>query len=768
MSFTRARTVVLAGTLAALAIAPVARAAGADVHTHATLPGIAPKIFPSATTTVLARAAQNRSCIQRLRTGASVARLTYTAPADGQLTAHLQGRGFRDDWDLAVFDARGRRLQGSGAFFSNEVVKAPMRKGQSVSLQACRLKGNDRTMPLKTTFVGVPLEIGAATPKMKFLKVRILGRAEYNRLEALASTTSLIDVTHDVQNGRAMVIAYTPETVDRIRSAGFLVEVVDHDMAATFQRERERDRAYTRAVGAGGSPLPSGRTEYRVLEDFYTELKGLADRYPDLVRPVPLKGKSAEGRDLVAIEIGKDVRSAADGRPYFLLNGIHHAREWPAAETPLEFAIDVVTNYGKDPRITKILEQTRLIVQPLTNADGYNNSRSSPVDPEPDGGTYNVTGLSPGPGANAYRRKNCNYPFPTVVPCELQLGVDPNRNYPESWGGPGASSNPHSQTYRGPSAGSEPEIKTVRELVSQFQATSLLAMHNVAALVLRPPGLEADGFAPDEKGLKELGDKMGKVTGYTSQYGWQLYDTTGTTDDWSYAATGGYGFTIEIGPSGGEFHANYQTGVIDQYLGSGKLKGKGLREAFLLAAEHATNPAASGRITGRAPAGRTLRLKKQFKTQSFTVCGAAELTPVTGADTQPDYCAGPGAVQETAETLETTMVVPASGRFTYWTNPSTRPFVKKAGRTESWKLTCEDGGKAIESHELVIDRGDVVKLDLPCGGTLVEDERVSGPKKTKKKSALQRCLTKAKRIKSKSKRKRAQRTCRRKHGRKRR
>ena len=40
---------------------------------------------------------------------------------------------------------------------------------------------------------------------------------------------------------------------------------------------------------------------------------------------------------------------------------------------------------------------------------------------------------------------------------------------------------------------------------------------------------------------------MAAENGYTSQKGYELYDTTGTTEDWSYSATGGFGFTFEIG-----------------------------------------------------------------------------------------------------------------------------------------------------------------------------------------------------------------------------
>jgi hypothetical protein len=369
---------------------------------------------------------------------------------------------------------------------------------------------------------------------------------------------------------------------------------------------------------------------------------------------------------------------------------------------------------------------------PLTNADGFNNSRSAPINPDPEQGigpVWSATGLAPAPGTGAYRRKNCNYPFPSAVPCELQLGVDPNRNYGYKWGGPGASSMPHSQTYRGPGPFSEPEVQAVRELVTRIQATSLLTIHNVAALVLRPPGLEEDGFAPDEARLKALGDRMAKVTGYTSQYGWELYDTSGTTDDWSYPTTGGFGYTIEIGPPGGDFHLNYEKGVVNEYLGENQRPGQGLREAYLMAAENAKEPRDTSRISGRAPAGRTLKITKQFQTETYEVCSVADPAPVGVGDLF--YCAGPSEVMKLDQKHESSMVVPSSGRFTWWVNPSTRPYVFKAGQREAWTLTCQDGDRVVETHQIVVDRGQVARLDLPCGGKLPSAKK----KKAKRKAA---------------------------------
>ena len=87
----------------------------------------------------------------------------------------------------------------------------------------------------------------------------------------------------------------------------------------------------------------------------------------------------------------------------------------------------------------------------------------------------------------------------------------------------------------------------MRELVSSRQVTTLITNHTYSDLVLRPPGLRSQGDPPDEPIYKDLGDTMAAENGYTSQKGWELYDTTGTTEDWSYFATGGLGFTFEIG-----------------------------------------------------------------------------------------------------------------------------------------------------------------------------------------------------------------------------
>jgi hypothetical protein len=363
------------------------------------------------------------------------------------------------------------------------------------------------------------------------------------------------------------------------------------------------------------------------------------------------------------------------------------------------------------------------VVQPYTNVDGFVVSRGTPelVDPDsPENLVYSTaTGVVILGGSLQYKRKNCNpYPLAAVgQPCELNLGTDNNRNYPHTWGGGGASTNPNDQSYRGVGPGSEPETKAVQEFQLSVNAPVLISMHNIAAKVLRPPGTEAEGFAPDEAGLVELGKRMATATGYANERGFQLYDVTGGTKDWSYAATGAFGYTVETGPADGDFHGAYQSVVVDQYAGEAgtPTAGRGMREALIAAALWTREETQTSRIAGRAPAGRTLRLTKNITTLTSPVCAVAAIIPLSATQATPDECIQPGDVIEVPEKLDISTKVPASGRFTWWVNPSTRPYAKAA---EAYTLTCEDNGTVVETKQVTVARGQTVTLDLPCGGTL--------------------------------------------------
>src|SRR3954454_19241138 len=511
-----------------------------------------PTSLPPVKRTLTAAGTTSARCDQGLRSGRGIATTAYSAPMAGFVDARSSGA--RGDWDLALYDMRnpGRALQGSNGFGSAEVTQSWATAGQRFVVQACRRSGGGASLPVAITFTNVAMPKGDIAPQMLRVTVK---REDLGKLEALG-----VDVTHSARVGSVDVLITAAKELSALKSAGFKYRVLDSNVFQTEQREAAKTRAY--AAADGPSALPTGRKEYRNLEDFEAELKQIVAKYPSIARPVELPKKSFQGRPLMGVELSTNVKATDDGKPVYFVMGTHHAREWPAAEIPMEFAWYIAKGSESDDQVKSLLKRERIVVVPVINPDGYVTSRTTPsaYDTTGQSGLDTAEEVATG-GFGAYRRKTCSGAVPDgTFPCLLQWGVDPNRNYGEGWGAAGASSNPYTQTFRGLSPWSESETQAVHEYSRSRQVTALVTVHNFASLVLRPPGLRVKGKAIDEDRMKQLGDTMAADTGYTSQYSWQLYDTSGTTEDWNYAAAGTYGYTIELGPAdwqGGMFHVAY-------------------------------------------------------------------------------------------------------------------------------------------------------------------------------------------------------------------
>jgi len=579
------------------------------------------------------------------------------------------------------------------------------------------LAGALAAVAVGASLLAVPTASSSAAAGSNFFAPRLVTvdtpvRGDKERLQALG-----LDLTEHAGHDYIEAVLHTPADLTRLTEAGFTYDVRIPDLIARGLEVAELNDAYAASVVK--SPMPSGRDSYRTLADYNADMSMLAKKHPKIVKKISLKRPSLDGRTIHGVEIGKGVRKGLQDQPTFLLMGVHHAREWPSGELAMEFAVDLVKNYGKSERITGLLQKARVIVVPVVNVDGFELSRTDGEyidlreanDYDPLEGSASIL-ATPG---QAYKRKNCRVVDGEDTPdgtCRATLnsnggfglGVDLNRNYGGFWGGPGASDSPEDPTYRGATAFSEPETQNIQDLISSRQMTMVISNHTFSNLVLRPNGVNPNtvgpdglpiGDAADEAALKQVGGRMTDQNGYANIHGWQLYDTTGTTEDWSYNATGGFGYTFEIGQN--EFHPPFPE-VIDEYLGAGKYKGKGNREAYLIALEHAVDKRYSGLLKGKAPKGATIRLSKTFQTPTWE--------------------------SSFKDRINTPIKVGRDGRFEWIVNPSTRPVVRprvyQELSNEPYFEKVIDGTNpgpgAHTDHELVLDEDVAVwrtALDWP-------------------------------------------------------
>ena len=466
-----------------------------------------------------------------------------------------------------------------------------------------------------------------------------------------------LDITEHVTKQGIEVVLYDNQDAQTLRDAGFTWDVEVRDLEAKASKQRQADRRYAARVDE--SPLPSGRTAYRTYPEYLSDMDDLASRYPRLTRPLTLANRSVLGERIHGLEISTGADNIKDGKPVFLLMGAHHAREWPSFEHAMEFGTDLLQSYADgDARARNIMRDSRLVIVPVVNVDGFQISRNAA--PLGDFSTFDYE----------MKRKNCDVSENTPAaytggtcannPAGRLRGTDLNRNYPGFWGGGGASTNWSSDTYRGDGPGSEPESDAVRKFISKRGVTMMISNHTYSNLVLRPPAIASTGKSPDEPAYKQLGDSMAGANGYTSQASYQLYDTSGSTEDWSYWITGGFGFTFEIGPDG--FHPEYQDAVVAEYLGLDPAEGAGdggNREAYYRAAEAAMAPSLHSTIKGKAPKKAQIVVSK------------THISP-TSPVLQPDGSTGSQMFYE--DTL-VNRYRSEGGTFTMSVNPSTRPLV---------------------------------------------------------------------------------------------
>ncbi|MEU4675407.1 M14 family zinc carboxypeptidase [Micromonospora sp. NPDC023737] len=523
-----------------------------------------------------------------------------------------------------------------------------------------------------------------AATGLAIARVQVGGTAERQKLMDLG-----LDVI-DLTSTHAEVLLHGETDRARLASGNWPVALSDVSAqlttmtAARAAEDRREDARRTDPTLA--SSLPTGRVSYRTLEETESEMRELERRYPDKVKVFELSRRSLLGHPILGMEITSDVDTYS-GKPAFLTSGLHHAREWPTLEFTMEFAWDVLENYGTDRQIRNLVDSTRLIIVPAVNPDGYQMSRER---------------------IHEMKRKNCRVAagaVPTWEQCAspdaAPLGVDLNRNYGAFWGGPGSSASPTAENHHGAAPYSEPEIAAMTDLLNSHQVVVAVNNHTPDARLLRAPSSPLEPVPAEVALYDGLAQQLGTALGDWPTGPWPevYYVASGVAEQQGLYANGTLGFTPELTPghSGLErFHPQYQY-VVDQYWGVGAYPGSSIREALLIAWSAAADRRTHSVLTGSAPRGIELTISKDVSVNSSPVTRDGE-TVALPSDLR----------------IESTIRVPDSGRFEWHVLPSLRQSQDSSVLLpESWVVSCRNpAGKIHRAVTVTIGRGETKAVDL--------------------------------------------------------
>jgi hypothetical protein len=193
----------------------------------------------------------------------------------------------------------------------------------------------------------------------------------------------------------------------------------------------------------------------------------------------------------------------------------------------------LTTNYGTDPRVTKLLDTTEIWIIPVVNPDGYEYSftnerlwRKNLRDNDGDG---QIT---------------------------LVDGVDINRNFDSKWGYDNEGSSPIWPTddYRGTDPNSEPETRVLIDFIERKDFKFIVSYHSYSNLILYPWGWQVKTPSLDDPifvaqagvdGNSAIFDHLLDAE-YNPGVGADLYITNGEFTDWAYTQHGIPSYTVEL------------------------------------------------------------------------------------------------------------------------------------------------------------------------------------------------------------------------------
>jgi murein tripeptide amidase MpaA len=323
-------------------------------------------------------------------------------------------------------------------------------------------------------------------------------------------------------------------------------------------------------------------------------LHGFARDYPDLVA-IEAIGKSHEGRDIWVLTVTNARTGPAAEKPAFWVDGNIHATEVAASAANLYFLHTLVTQYGRDPDVTRVLDTRAFYVCPRINPDGAewaladrpkwirSSTRPYPHDEEEidgltvediDGDGRILQMRIPDPnglwkahpeeprllvrrdptevGGTYYRllpegRIDGYDGFLLFVKKPVQ-GLDLNRNFPGSW------RQEFEQAGAGPYPASEPEVRSIVDFITRHpNLTGGTTFHTWSGVLLRPFEHMADEemHAEDLWVYQAVGNKGTELTGYPNisvfhEFRYHPKSVIGGTFDWIYEHLGLFSWVVEI------------------------------------------------------------------------------------------------------------------------------------------------------------------------------------------------------------------------------
>jgi len=268
---------------------------------------------------------------------------------------------------------------------------------------------------------------------------------------------------------------------------------------------------------------------YETHKQMIGRLRRIEQRNPSIAQLGTI-GTSVRGKPLVYLKLSGNVNSRSLLEPMMKYVGNMHGNEVVSRQVLIYLAEYLAGGYGRDPRITRLINNTEIYILPTLNPDGYEISREGSCD------------------NNRLGRQNAN-------------NVDLNRNFPRQFDEP-------QNDLRQLRAGREPETLAAMDWITRNPFVLSANLHAGAVVASYPfddsPSHRISGLysaAPDDRTFKYLAQTYARAHremhknvrctaadnfpgGITNGAAW--YDVPGGMQDFNYVHSNAMEITLEL------------------------------------------------------------------------------------------------------------------------------------------------------------------------------------------------------------------------------
>lgn len=348
-----------------------------------------------------------------------------------------------------------------------------------------------------------------------------------------------LDVDHGTyKKGVFIENDFSISELERIKTEGYRVEILIEDVSKFYAEqggqkidEQSKNTTCSSLPGTEYSPnVPSNfqlgsYAGYFTTQEMFDILAEMRTQFPSLISDAAVVSDTLthEGRSIYYWRISNNPE-VQQNKPRVLYTSLIHSREPGSLSQTLFYMWYVLENYGTDPEVTYLVDNTEMYFVPMLNPDGYARNEQT----NPNGG--------------GMHRKNRNMNHGTT-----NRGVDLNRNFSYQWGTTGVSFNGNNDTYPGTGPFSEPESLNLKKIAESWGVSFAFNAHTYSKLMLYPIGATNAELADDHDYFDAISHEMVIHSGYEAMKSSGLYPASGDTDDYMYIDHGIFAITPEVG-----------------------------------------------------------------------------------------------------------------------------------------------------------------------------------------------------------------------------